>query len=186
MANRAKMSVQGSRLPSPCVDEVMESPDESFHSDQDEDLEVSFHPCHTPVPPNNPAGPPTTHTGMYMPYIEGPQMDWTVNDDLYHHFLKWCLKCENILECKLAALPEHQKCKKVIAWSGICSMDQYVSWNLPSSELTLDMIWGKYEEYCKLQSNEVRARLDLLTSFCQGNCDTLRIQVFLRFSGELV
>ena len=48
-------------------------------------------------------------------------------------------------------------------------MDQYVSWNLPSSKLTLDIIWGKYEEYCKLQSNEVQARLDLLTSFHQGN-----------------
>ena len=49
-------------------------------------------------------------------------------------------------------------------------MDKYVSWNLPSNELTLDAIWGKYEEYCKPQSNEVRARFDLLTSFCQGNC----------------
>ena len=49
-------------------------------------------------------------------------------------------------------------------------MDQYVSWNLPSSELTLDIIWAKDGEYCKLQSNEVRARFDLLTSFCQGNC----------------
>ena len=48
-------------------------------------------------------------------------------------------------------------------------MDQYVSWNLSSNELTLDIIWGKYEEYCKPQSNEVRARFDLLTSFCQGN-----------------
>ena len=134
MANRAKTSVQGSRLPSPRADEVTESPDESFHSDQDED------PCHTPVPPNNPAGPPTTHTGMYMPYIEGLRMDWTVKDDMYHHFLKWHLKCKNILECVLAALPEHQKCKKVIAWSSNCSMDQYVSWNLPSSKLTLDTI----------------------------------------------
>ena len=25
---------------------------------------------------------------MYMPYIEGPKMDWTVNDSLYHRFLK--------------------------------------------------------------------------------------------------
>ena len=92
-------------------------------------------------------------------------MDWTVNDDLYHCFLKWHLKCENILECELAAIPECQKCKKVIAWSGDCGMDQYVSWNLPSSELTLDIIWGKYEEYYKLQSNEVWARFNLLTSF---------------------
>ena len=105
-----------------------------------------------------------------MPYIEGPHMDWTVNDNLHHRFLKWHLKCKNILECELAALPEYQQCKKVISWSGNCSMDQYVSWNLPSSELTLDAIWGKYEEYCKPQSNEVWARFDLLMSFRQGNC----------------
>ena len=35
---------------------------------------------------------------MFMPYIEGPKMDWTVNDGLYHRFLKWKLKCENILD----------------------------------------------------------------------------------------
>ena len=29
---------------------------------------------------------------MFMPYIEGPKMDWTVNDGLYHWFLKWKLK----------------------------------------------------------------------------------------------
>ena len=48
-------------------------------------------------------------------------------------------------------------------------MDQYVSWCLPAEELTLDMIWGKFEEFCKPQSNEVRAHFDLLTSFRQGN-----------------
>ena len=89
-----------------------------------------------------------------MPYIEGPHMDWdwTVNDGLYHRFLKWHLKCENILECKLMALPECQQCKKIIAWSGDCGMDQYVSWNLSSDELTLEIIWGKYEDYCKPQT----------------------------------
>ena len=107
--------------------------------------------------------------GMYMPYIGGPCMDWTVNDNLYHRFLKWHLKCENILECKLAALLECQQCKKVIAWSGDCGMDQYVSWNLLPNELTLDTIWGKYKEYCKPQSNKVWARFDLLMSFWQGN-----------------
>ena len=30
---------------------------------------------------------------MYMPYLEGPVMDWTVNDGLYNRFLKWKLKC---------------------------------------------------------------------------------------------
>ena len=43
-------------------------------------------------------------------------MNWMVNDELYHRFLKWKLKCKNILECELTALPECQKCKKVIVW----------------------------------------------------------------------
>ena len=55
---------------------------------------------------------------MYMPYIEGPKMDWTVNDSLYHRFLKWKIKCKNILECELAMLSEARKCKNVVPWSG--------------------------------------------------------------------
>ena len=65
---------------------------------------------------------------MFMPYIEGPKMDWTVNDGLYHRFWKWNLKCENILDCELSMLPESKKIKNVIAWSGDFGMDQHVSW----------------------------------------------------------
>ena len=35
---------------------------------------------------------------MYMPYIERPTMDWTMTEGLYNRFLKWRLKCKNILE----------------------------------------------------------------------------------------
>ena len=104
-----------------------------------------------------------------MPYIEGPKMDWTVNDGLYHRFLMQKLKCENILDCELAMLPESKKCKKVKAWSGHFGLDQYVSWCLPSDDLSLDTIYAKYEDFCKPQVNEVRARFVLLTSFRQGN-----------------
>ena len=48
-------------------------------------------------------------------------------------------------------------------------MDQYISWGLPIVQLTLEIIWGRFEEFCKPQSNEVCARFDLLTSFRQGN-----------------
>ena len=37
-----------------------------------------------------------TQLQQFVPYIEGPKMDWTVNDGLYHQFLKWKLKCKNI------------------------------------------------------------------------------------------
>ena len=48
-------------------------------------------------------------------------------------------------------------------------MDQYVSWNLSTYELMIDTILERFEEFCKCQSNEVRARFDLLTSFWQRN-----------------
>ena len=113
--------------------------------------------------------PSTSHTQpvkqpMYMPYIEEPRMDRTVNDSLYHRLLKWKIKCENVLDCKLAMLSEARKCKKVVAWSGDFGIDQYVSWCLPPEDLCLEVFWTKFEEFCKPQTNEVRARFDLLTT----------------------
>ena len=64
---------------------------------------------------------------------------------------------------------ESRKCKKVLAWSGGFGLDQYISWNLSSKDMTLEVIWKKFEEYYKPQANEVRARFDLLTSFRQGD-----------------
>ena len=94
-------------------------------------------------------------------------MDWTVNDAIYHRFLKWKFKCKNILECELTALLECQKCKKVITWLGNFGMDQYVSWGLSKEEINLDSIWKRFEDFCMLQSNEVRAQFYLLTSFAK-------------------
>ena len=104
-----------------------------------------------------------------MPYIEDAKMDWTLSDGQYHHSLSE-IKCENILECELAALPEKQECKKVIAWKKNFGMDQYVTWNFPKDELRMDTIWDRFEEFCKPQYNEVRTQLDLLTSLRQGTC----------------
>ena len=67
-----------------------DSQDESStHEESEPEQEIYInhtHP-HTPQP---------VYTNMYMPYIEGPKMDWMVNDAVYHRFLKWKLKCENI------------------------------------------------------------------------------------------
>ena len=78
---------------------------ETSNSSQESDPEVSFHP----ILPSHSV--PT----MFMPYIEGPKMNWTVDDGLSHRFLKWHLQCKTILDCELANLPEKQKCQKVIA-----------------------------------------------------------------------
>ena len=65
-------------------------------------------------------------------------------------------------------LPEARKCKNVIAWSGDFGLDQYVSLCFSQEELSLEIIWKKFEEFCKPQTNELKARFDLLTSFCWG------------------
>ena len=85
----------------------------------------------------------------YMPYIEGPKMNWNVDDGLYKRFIKWKIKCENILNCELAMLSESSKCKKLIAWSGDFGNDQYVSRELLPEDLSLEIIWRKFEEFCK-------------------------------------
>ena len=147
---------------SPPPSEEYESVDtqaETSGSDQEQDPEVSVHP----------AVPSSSVPPMFIPYIEGPKMNWTVDDGLYHRFLKWHLKCKNILDCELANLPAKQKCHKVIAWSGDFGMDLYASWSIPKEELMLDAIWAKFEEFSKPQTNEVRAHFDLLTGFQQGN-----------------
>ena len=95
-------------------------------------------------------------------------MGWTVNDSLYNRFIKWKIECENILECELAMLSESRMHKKVVTWSGDFRIEQYVSWDLPPGEVCLEVIWKKFEEFYKPQTNEIRARFDLLTSFRQG------------------
>ena len=52
--------------------------EESPSSDQEQDPKVFFQPSKAQVVPN-----------MFMPYLEGPKMDCTVCDGLYHRFLKW-------------------------------------------------------------------------------------------------
>ena len=150
-----------SAIPDQEVD-MPSSHEESVSPDHESENEISFHP-------SRPQATNLAMHNMFMPYIEGPKMDWTVNNSLYHCFLKWKLKCENILKCELATLPEPQQCKKVIAWSGDFGMDQYVSWGLTKGELELDTIWSQFEEFCKPQSTEVQAMFDLLTSFHQGS-----------------
>ena len=151
-------------LPLSEVHESVDTQAETSSSDQELDPEISFCPAfppHSALHHNAPS--------MLMPYIEAPKMNWNMDDGLYHRLLKWHLKCETILECELANLPEKQKCQKVIAWFGDFRMDLYVSWSLPKEELTLDTIWDRFEESSKPQSNEVATWFDLLPSFCQGN-----------------
>ena len=56
---------------------------------------------------------------------------------------------------------------------------------MPTDDLSLDVIWSKYEDFCKPQTNEIRARFDLLTGFRQENrsisewCNAVQTQVSL-------
>ena len=58
------------------------------------------------------------YPGIMVLYVEGPKMDWTIDDALHSRFIRLKIKCENTLDCKLAILQESAKCKKVIQWAG--------------------------------------------------------------------
>ena len=104
-----------------------------------------------------------------VPYVDGPKMGWTVDDALHSRFLRWKIKCENILDWELAILQESAKCKKVVQWSGDAGLDIYIPWALPTEEVILQTILSRFEDFCKPQSNAVHARFDLLMTFQQGN-----------------
>ena len=90
-------------------------------SSSDQEMEVQSSHCF----PMSTSQPESFVQPMFMPYIKGPQMDWTLNVTLYHRFLQWKMKCENIFDCELAMLPEAKNCK--IVWHRDFGMDQYVS-----------------------------------------------------------
>ena len=85
------------------MDSVPNQEEASTHKDssseQEIDSEVTFNPHQAFV-------------SMFMPYIEGSKMDWTMNDGLYSRFLKWKLKCKHILECEFAMLVEKENVRK--------------------------------------------------------------------------
>ena len=89
MPKAMKKSSSEQSTPLPEMSESANTQAESSSSDQELDPEVSFYPA---VPS------PSIHT-MFMPYIKGPKINWTVDDGLYHRFLKWQLKCKTILDC---------------------------------------------------------------------------------------
>ena len=113
-----KATKKSAREQSPPPSEDHDSTDavEASASDQEQDRDVSFHPV---VSPNN---IPT----MFMPYIEGPKMNWTVDDGLYHRFLKWHLKCEMILIANWQISLPNKNAKKssrglaILVWIFMC------------------------------------------------------------------
>ena len=89
----------------PCAVRVTKGPSTSVITEAEEEAshdETSKHEESEPeqgvsINHPHPNALQPTYTNMYMPYIEGPKMDWTVNDALYHRYLKWKCKCKNIL-----------------------------------------------------------------------------------------
>ena len=80
MPEATKSSASGNNHLSQVEETVPSSQEELSSSEQEPDPEVSFHQVRPPQPVPS----------MFMPCIEGPKMDWKVNDGLYHGFLKWC------------------------------------------------------------------------------------------------
>ena len=146
----------------------MENPDSTEEETYIEENATATPPGNE-IPHNHIPHSPFQYSGMIVPYVEGPKMDWTVDDALHSRFIRWRIKCENILDCQLAIPQESAKRKKVIQWSGDAGLDMYISWNLLTEEVTLQTIWSRFKDFCKPQSNAICESFNLLTAFWQGN-----------------
>ena len=106
---------------------------------------------------------------IIAPFIQGPSMDWNMDDGLYSRFQTWKISCNLILDSELCDLSEVRKVNTLLRWSGDFGIKKLKSWQKEPSQLTLDFIWGEYESYCKPQSNELRAWYDVLKKLTQGS-----------------
>ena len=106
-------------------------------------------------------------------YIEGPKMDWAMDDGLYPRFQDWKLECELILDGELAEIAESRKVNTLIRWAGPFGLKNLKVWQKDKTQLSLAFIWKEFETYCKPHSNELWARYELFKQLCQGNtpCD---------------
>ena len=73
----------------------------------------------------------------------------------------------------MEAQSEAHKSKTFLHWSSDKGLELYQSWGIDSDDVTLQVIWDKFEECCKSQANELHAQYDLLKQLKQGNksCD---------------
>ena len=60
-------------------DTVLPEEETSFEQESESQPEVSIRQHQAP-------------TSVYVPYIEGPKLNWTVDDNLYNWFIKWKIK----------------------------------------------------------------------------------------------
>ena len=73
---RTTKSAKASRSATKKIQDESSTHEESLSSDKEQDPEVFIQPSMAQLLAN-----------VFMPYSEGPKMDWTVNDGLYHRFL---------------------------------------------------------------------------------------------------
>ena len=55
-------------------------------------------------------------------YIDGPKMDWSMDDGLYSCFQDWKLECKLILDGELTEIAEPWKVNTLIRWAGSFSL----------------------------------------------------------------
>ena len=74
-------------------------------------------------------------TPVQVQYIKGPQMDWAINDGLYHQFKTWKIQCDFILRAELEVLLEACKGKMLLCWSGDKVLELYQSWGIDNDDI---------------------------------------------------
>ena len=75
-------------------------------------------PLGNEIPLNQAPHPHFQYSGMMVSYVEGPKMEWTVDDALHSRFIRWKLKCEISLTANLLSFKRvlNVKCDPVVRY----------------------------------------------------------------------
>ena len=71
---------------------------------------------------------PKKEKDIVAPFIQGPSMDWTMDDGLYSCFQTWKISCNLILDSELCELSEVRKVNTLLCWSGDFGIKKLKSW----------------------------------------------------------
>ena len=102
-----------------------------------------------------------------LPVIEnGPKLDWTEDNRLFHRFNYQKRKCKSLIHGPLYEVPEEQQCHFLIYWSGNTGADLVEKWTM-GGRLTKDLkkklksYWTLFEQHIAPRSNGLIAVVEL-------------------------
>ena len=95
---------------------------------------------HLPLSKKKTKMAPKKEKDIVAHFIQGPSMDWAMDDGLYSHFQTWKISCNLIMDSELCELSEVRKINTLLHWSSDFGIKKLKPWQKEPSQLMLNFI----------------------------------------------